>query len=161
MTEPAHHKPTTQPKHKIRALKGSDATKIATLEWITPDAAQWGEEGYSQLDTGELIGFGVFDENELELFGFIVSRIAADEMEILNLGVSFRTRRQGIATALITAALAEGKQRVAQRAFLEVRESNSGARTFYLSQGFQETGRRKLYYSHPFEDALVLSCPLT
>jgi ribosomal-protein-alanine N-acetyltransferase len=158
---PAQSGINPQPEYKIRSLKGSDATKIAVLEWITPDAAQWGAEGYPQLDTGELIGFGVFDEHEIELFGFIVARIAADEMEILNLGVSFRTRRQGLAKRLLTAALAEGKKSGARRAFLEVRESNSDARAFYQSQGFQETGRRKLYYSHPFEDALVLSCPLT
>lgn len=161
MNKPAQAKLNPQPEHKIRALKGSDATKIAVLEWITPDAAQWGAAGYAQLDTGALIGFGVFDEHEIELFGFIVARIAADEMEILNLGVSYRTRRQGIAKRLLASALAEGKKRGARKAFLEVRESNSDARAFYQSQGFRETGRRKLYYIHPFEDALVLSHPLT
>jgi len=150
-----------QPELKIRQLKGSDAVKIAALERITPGAAQWGAEGYAQLDTGELIGFGVFGENELELYGFAVARVAAYEMEILNLGVSYRTRRQGIAARLIAAALAEGRKRCARRAFLEVRESNSGARAFYRAQGFQDAGRRKLYYSNPFEDALVLSLPLT
>jgi ribosomal-protein-alanine N-acetyltransferase len=108
-----------------------------------------------------LNGFGAFDENEIEMLGFIVARIAADEMEILNLGVSYRTRRRGIASKLLAASIAEGKRRGASRAFLEVRESDSGARAFYQSQGFQEAGRRKLYYSHPFEDALLLSCTLT
>lgn len=158
---PAQSKADPQPMLNIRVLKGSDATKIALLELIIPDAAQWGARGYAQLDTGEWIGFGAFDEDDIELLGFIVVRIASDEMEILNLGVSSRRRRQRVAARLVATALAEGKKRGGKRAFLEVRESNSGARSFYQSQGFQEAGRRKLYYSHPVEDALILSHPMT
>src|SRR5580658_10174006 len=131
----------TEPPLNIRALSGADATKIAMLESITPDAAQWGAGGYARLGTGELIGFGA--EEEVELFGFIVAQIAADEMEILNLAVSFRTRRKGIAAKMLAVAMAAGKKRGAKRAFLEVRESNAGARAFYHSQGFGESGKRK------------------
>jgi ribosomal-protein-alanine N-acetyltransferase len=129
------------------------------LERSCPEAAKWGMGGYAQLDTGEIEAWGADDG--IELLAFIVVRIAADEMEILNLAVSHRVRRQGLATKLLAAALAECKTRGASRAFLEVRESNAGARAFYQSRGFEESGRRKFYYSHPYEDALMLSMPLT
>jgi ribosomal-protein-alanine N-acetyltransferase len=132
---------------------------MVVLERACPEAAQWGANAYAQLDTGAISGFGA--EQGVELIAFIVVRIAACEMEILNLAVTHRTRRRGIATRLLAAALASGKERSAIKAFLEVRESNSVAREFYKSQGFQESGRRKSYYSHPYEDALVLSLPLT
>jgi ribosomal-protein-alanine acetyltransferase len=148
-----------QPQLNLRPLKGADAAQIAKLELITPEAAQWGAGGYQQLGIGELIGFGA--EGKVELLGFIIARIAADEMEILNLAVSVRTRRQGIAAKMLGAAMAAGKERGAKGAFLEVRESNAGARCFYQSQGFTESGRRKGYYSQPYDDALVLTRLLT
>jgi ribosomal-protein-alanine N-acetyltransferase len=40
--------------------------------------------------------------------------------------------------------------------FLEVRESNGGARALYASRGFEVAGRRAKYYRKPVEDALVL-----
>jgi ribosomal-protein-alanine N-acetyltransferase len=55
--------------------------------------------------------------------------------------------------AAVEAAAAAG----ARRAFLEVRESNAGARAFYSKMGFVEAGRRKNYYREPAEDALLLS----
>ena len=45
----------------------------------------------------------------------------------------------------------------ARRTFLEVRRSNVPAQRLYETLGFKETGVRKNYYSHPEEDALVLS----
>jgi ribosomal-protein-alanine N-acetyltransferase len=39
--------------------------------------------------------------------------------------------------------------------FLEVRESNSAARTLYEKAGFEATGLRKSYYANPVEDAVL------
>ncbi len=42
------------------------------------------------------------------------------------------------------------------RVFLEVRESNAGAITFYRGLGFQEVGTRREYYQDPKEAATVM-----
>jgi ribosomal-protein-alanine N-acetyltransferase len=39
--------------------------------------------------------------------------------------------------------------------FLEVRESNAAARTLYELASFEQTGRRKSYYTNPAEDAIL------
>jgi ribosomal-protein-alanine N-acetyltransferase len=39
--------------------------------------------------------------------------------------------------------------------FLEVRESNAAARTLYENAGFEQTGRRRSYYTSPLEDAIL------
>ncbi len=148
-----------QTKITIRALKSTDAAAIAEIEALCLDAAQWGIDGYARLDSGELNGWAA--ELEHDLLAFIVVQTAADELEILNLGVDPAFRRQGLATRLLSMALTAGEKNRASRAFLEVRESNAVARAFYRSQRFLETGRRKGYYSHSYEDALVLSLPLT
>ncbi len=43
-----------------------------------------------------------------------------------------------------------------RKIFLEVRESNEAARSFYARMGFTEAGRRRDYYREPAEDAFVL-----
>ena len=43
----------------------------------------------------------------------------------------------------------------ASRVTLEVRESNTTARSFYQGQGFNEIGRVRAYY--PDEDAIIMS----
>jgi ribosomal-protein-alanine N-acetyltransferase len=85
-----------------------------------------------------------------------VAWFAADEGEIANLAVREPTRRRGIGAALLDAALAEGTRRGAANMYLEVRESNEAARRLYASRGFEEIGRRRRYYRHPVEDAIVL-----
>ena len=40
---------------------------------------------------------------------------------------------------------------------LEVRASNYAAITLYGSRGFRGEGRRKNYYDHPKEDAIIMT----
>jgi ribosomal-protein-alanine N-acetyltransferase len=96
-------------------------------------------------------------EQNSEIAGMIVVRTVAGEAEVLNLAVLPTRRRRGLASGLVQAALARARAAGAHRAFLEVRESNVGARGFYANMGFTEAGRRRGYYSNPIEDALVLS----
>ncbi len=44
--------------------------------------------------------------------------------------------------------------------FLEVRESNHGAREFYRKANFKEAGIRKSYYSDPQESAVLYTLSL-
>jgi ribosomal-protein-alanine N-acetyltransferase len=89
--------------------------------------------------------------------GFIVSRMVAGELHINNVAVRPEFRRRGIAAQLLAAVLAEGRRNGARVAFLEVRAANVAAQVLYRSRGFQVTGRRRRYYNHPVEDALLMS----
>ena len=53
--------------------------------------------------------------------GLLIARIAADEAELLTLGVAPAHRRQGVAGALLLAAMIELRRAGARRLFLEVR----------------------------------------
>jgi ribosomal-protein-alanine acetyltransferase len=91
------------------------------------------------------------------LAGFLVARHVEGEWELENIVVGSEFRGGGIATQLIEGLLARARETGSSAVFLEVRESNAAARKLYEKAGFRETGRRKLYYSHPAEDA-VLYC---
>lgn len=91
--------------------------------------------------------------------GFVVTRQAADEVEVLTIGVVAESRRAGVAAALLAGALAEAAAGGAAAAFLEVAVDNAPALAFYAAQGFCEVGRRAGYYQRAGGrvDALVLS----
>ena len=94
--------------------------------------------------------FCLFEEERIA--GYLVMWTIADECEIANLAVSAASRRRGVATAMLKYAFSCG----AQRYFLEVRPSNTGARALYNKLGFREYARRKNYYHKPKEDAILL-----
>jgi ribosomal-protein-alanine N-acetyltransferase len=88
--------------------------------------------------------------------GYVVAHYAADEGEILNLGVAGAHRRRGLGRALVQQVLAVLSTLGVRVVYLEVRESNAAARRLYEALGFSEVARRARYYRWPVEDAVVL-----
>lgn len=95
-----------------------------------------------------------------QIAGYVVSRLAANELHINNVAVRVEYRRRGIGSALLTRILEEGQRLDATAAFLEVRAGNSLAQALYEKCGFRGVGRRRSYYSAPLEDALIMSAQL-
>ena len=91
-----------------------------------------------------------------EAVGYIVARHAADEGEILNLGVAAAWRRRGVGRALVETALDALRGHGVRSVFLEVRASNEVAQHLYAGLGFTQVGRRRHYYRVPVEDAVIL-----
>ena len=95
--------------------------------------------------------------------GFILGQLAADEAEILTLGVGKDSQRHGIGRRLVEAVARAAKKAEARRLYLEVAADNIAALVLYKKLGFQEAGRRKAYYQRagaPAEDALTLALTL-
>ena len=90
------------------------------------------------------------------LVGYVVALLLGLEAEIADLAVAPSVRRRGIGSVLLDRTLADLSARGVEAVFLEVRESNSAARALYESRGFASVGRRRGYYRHPAEDALIL-----
>jgi len=88
--------------------------------------------------------------------GYAVAHHAADEAEILNLGVAPAHQRRGLGRALVERLMALLADRGVHAVYLEVRESNAAARRLYQQLGFRTVGRRPAYYRHPVEDAVIL-----
>ena len=139
----------------IRRMLPAEVSAVAVLFAEVAEAAHWSAQELVQLETsGTRIWVAVQSDG---LAGAVASREAAGEAEILNLAVAPAWRSQGLGRRLMETALEEAVSAGVRRVFLEVRESNSGARAFYLRLGFAEAGRRRGYYQHPAEDALLLS----
>ncbi len=91
--------------------------------------------------------------------GFIIGQLAADEAEILSIGVAPDWQRAGLGKTLVEGLVRAAKRGEATRLFLEVAEDNAAALALYSKLGFTEAGRRKAYYQRaggPASDALRL-----
>jgi ribosomal-protein-alanine N-acetyltransferase len=90
--------------------------------------------------------------------GFVLTRTAADEAEILTLAVAPAARGQGLGRALLQVAIIRAQELGAETMFLEVGADNPHALALYAGLGFAKVGTRKGYYSG--KDALLLRLPL-
>lgn len=95
--------------------------------------------------------------------GFIIGQLAADEAEILSIGVAPDWQRTGLGKMLVEGLIRAVRRGEAKRLFLEVAADNAGALRLYKSLNFTETGRRKAYYERangPSVDALLFALDL-
>lgn len=101
-------------------------------------------------------GEGAFGRTN-EMQGFILSRLAADEAEILTIVVDPRRRGIGIAAKLMKANMEHVIFAGAKTWFLEVDAQNTAALSLYRRFGFEQVGERKAYYrTESGENALAL-----
>ena len=80
------------------------------------------------------------------LAGFIMSRRAADEAEILSVAVARARRGRGFARTLLNLHMRRLAGLGVRSMFLEVDEQNAPAVRLYARAGFHEVGRRPNYY---------------
>jgi [ribosomal protein S18]-alanine N-acetyltransferase len=84
-----------------------------------------------------------------KVIGFAVSRMAADEAEILSIAVAASHRGRGLSRNLLLTHLGHLAGRGVRTVFLEVEENNAPARRLYDRAGFAVAGRRERYYMQP------------
>jgi [ribosomal protein S18]-alanine N-acetyltransferase len=135
----------------VRQAARSDFPAILEIEALSFQQPHWAEADFLRFDTT----VAVVDSR---VVGFLVTReiFAGDselprEREILNVAVHPNDRGRGIATRLL-----RNEMKSAAVYFLEVRQSNLKAQKLYRYLGFEEIGRRKDYYDHPRETAIVM-----
>jgi [ribosomal protein S18]-alanine N-acetyltransferase len=80
------------------------------------------------------------------LTGFIFSRLAAGEAEILSIAVSPVRRGRGVARALLNLHMRRLAGLGTRAVFLEVGKDNPPALSLYRRAGFREVGQRPNYY---------------
>lgn len=91
------------------------------------------------------------------LVGYIGIKAVLDEADITNVAVHPDWRRKGIGKELLDILLEKAKEQGVRQIFLEVRISNTAARTLYQNAGFQIIDKRKDYYEKPKEDAYIMT----
>jgi ribosomal-protein-alanine N-acetyltransferase len=112
---------------------------------------QWGEAwNRRQVEDALLLPntFAILntgDSQDETATGFLITRHAPGEEELLLIAVDPKYRRQGTAQKMLSQLKVDARARGASRIFLEMRENNP-AKVLYLQAGFEPIGRRKAYY---------------
>ena len=135
---------------------------VAALQQACFPEDPWDEASVATL-TAPPAGFAVIAlDGQDQPVGFVMARVAAEDAEILAIGVLPQARRGGVGRLLVEAALAGCRDLGATALFLEVAEDNQAAWTLYKACGFFSVGRRPGYYKRPDGRvaALVLRCNL-
>jgi [ribosomal protein S18]-alanine N-acetyltransferase len=133
-----------RPEPSYSEARESDAAAMAALHAAAFQRG-WGEDEVQRL----LIDRAVVAHRAMigrTLIGFILSRRAADEAEILSIAVAPARRRHGVARRLLDLHLRRLAGLGARTVFLEVGERNAPAARLYDRAGFHEVGRRHGYY---------------
>lgn len=136
----------------FRSAMLDDLPAMMAIEQRAPMAAHWTSVQYQRLLEN---GFLRVAENNGAICGFVCAQVVSGEWEIENIVVAPDVQRQGVAGELMGALIGEAQNKAATKILLEVRESNLPARHLYQKHGFAQVGRRKNYYQHPSEDAVL------
>lgn len=111
----------------------------------------------SELQNDAAAYLVALDPEDGSVVGYAGLLVVLDEGYITNVAVRPESRRGGVASKLLDVFVQfAGANRLAFLT-LEVRASNYGAIALYGSRGFRGVGRRKNYYEHPREDAIIMT----
>lgn len=143
---------------RLRPACAGDVPAVVAIERAS-FADPWSAASFAALVREPRVLFEVADDGGA-VAGYTVVWTAADEADLANIAVAPAHRGTGLGGQLLDAAVRAACGRGAAMMYLEVRESNAVARALYASRGFEEVGRRRRYYRHPVEDALVMRASL-
>jgi [ribosomal protein S18]-alanine N-acetyltransferase len=132
------------PQPAFSEAHARDAAAIAVVHGASFRRG-WGEDEVSRLLLeGNVVAHRVMIRRTLA--GFIMSRMAADEAEILSVAIAPNRRGRGLSRPLLDFHLRNLAGRAVRAVLLEVDEQNEPARRLYGRAGFREVGRRQGYY---------------
>ncbi|PSC04818.1 ribosomal-protein-alanine N-acetyltransferase RimI [Alsobacter soli] len=131
----------------VRPLRTADAPAVAALHREGFHTGWSVAECEAMLVDPAILGQAIGAGTAVD--GFVLSRMAADEAEILTIAVARKRRGGGWGRKLLQAHLGALSGRGVRQLFLEVDEGNAPARALYARVGFEQVGRRQGYYRKP------------
>jgi len=139
-----------------------DLVRINEIENLSFNVP-WSSDDF-ELFLGETVSDGdvmrslflVCTDSDGDVCGYICARCVLDECEILNVASSPSHRRMGVGRMLMSAVHDTAASLGVTDCYLEVRESNTPARSLYESLGYEAVGVRRCYYRCPIEDAILM-----
>lgn len=147
---------------QLRKMNITDTSAVAAIEAMI-SAAPWSERLFA--DCVE-VGYECWVlDNDSQIIGFGILSFGADEAHVLNIAILPQFQGQGCGKQMMRHLIAVAASLGAKEVFLEVRISNTRARSLYQNLNFAEIGLRKGYYPAEgelaAEDAITLALALS
>lgn len=137
----------------IREMKESDLPQVLAIQREL-SFQDWNEKQFLAEIRASYALCVVCETDSVE--GYAVFHLMGPDSELLSIATKPSVQRKGIGTALLQAGLERLDFSAGDKMFLEVREGNSKARSFYEKHGFAPYGNRARYYSDG-ENAILYS----
>ena len=141
---------------RIVPMNADHLDEVAELERIC-FSTPWSRNMLAEELENACSAFLVAEDDTGKVVGYAGLQVILDEGYITNVAVRPECRRNGIAGKLLQVFLDFGQANHLAFLTLEVRASNYDAIALYGSRGFRSVGRRKNYYEHPREDAVIMT----
>ena len=141
---------------RIVPMNADHLDEVAELERIC-FSTPWSRNMLAEELDNACSAFLVAEDDAGRVVGYAGLQVILDEGYITNVAVRPECRRNGIAGKLLQVFLDFGQANHLAFLTLEVRASNYDAIALYGSRGFRSAGRRKNYYEHPREDAVIMT----
>jgi len=143
----------------IRDAEPADCLSIRQLA-VDSNIDAWSEADYAS-EISRPGSFVLKATISGDLVGFLVARTVPGlteqpDAELYNIGVAGDHKRQGIGRLLLVTLRERLAEYSVHSLWLEVRESNSEAISFYRRHGFMAEVTRPNFYSNPSENALLM-----
>jgi tRNA threonylcarbamoyl adenosine modification protein YeaZ/ribosomal-protein-alanine acetyltransferase len=151
-------KPQAQVKRAAQVTvtsHGSEAAPLLAALHASSFDHPWTEQSFVEM-LGIPVTQAFMAKTEMEPAGFLVTRMIADETEILTICTAPHLRQRGVGRALLKHFIADTQ---ARKIHLEVASDNEAALALYRSLGFAQVGLRKGYYKNA--DAILMSIAKT
>jgi ribosomal-protein-alanine acetyltransferase len=141
----------------MRAASVPDLDPIMAIESGVFGSDAWSRDGM-RAELGSSHTYYLVSESDGRVDGYagLLAPQGSSQADIQTIAVAEHARRKGLGRALMTALLAEARERGAREVFLEVRADNPGAQDLYASLGFEEIAIRTGYYQPDNVDAHVM-----
>lgn len=151
---------------EILSLAAADAAALAGLHGRCFPDEPWDAAAFAGLlatPGTRALGLALGLAGDGGLTGLVLLRTAAEESEILSIGVAPDARGRRLGSGLLAAAIAAARADGATALFLEAAADNDAALALYRRFGLTEVGRRRGYYRRGDRriDALVMTRGLT
>ena len=145
---------------RIVPMNADHLDEVVELERIC-FSTPWSRNMLAEELDNMLSAFLVALDDNGRVAGYAGVQVILDEGYITNIAVRPDCRRQGVAGKLLQVFLDFAQANHLSFLTLEVRASNYDAIALYGSRGFRSMGRRKNYYEHPREDAIIMTREFT
>ena len=141
--------------YEIVPMDRGHVDQVAALERAC-FSMPWSETQLSDVLYDDAACFLVAEDDEGNVIGYAGLTTVLDEGYINNIAVEEAARKHGVASALLDCFVRFAAVNLAFLT-LEVRKSNAPAIALYEKYGFQQVGVRPGFYSHPREDAIIMT----
>ncbi len=129
-----------------RSITAQDAFACAEIHAAAFNMG-WSATEFENLASSQnVIAEGRFKSGSDSMVGFVLSRVAAGEAELLTIAVDLQMRRKGIGRGMLERHIETLWQASVSAVFLEVAEDNAAAISLYDTFAFREIGHRPDYY---------------